>query len=94
VYGEEVAGDLGATLDSLAEITDKLNRGEGTLGALLNDRSLYDGADEIVSGVNDSKFARWLLRHYRKKGIKVQEQEAQPEAVEAPVEEPAPDGGS
>jgi phospholipid/cholesterol/gamma-HCH transport system substrate-binding protein len=90
VYGEAVAGDLGQTLQSLAEITDKINRGEGTLGALLSDRTLYDSAEEIVAGVNDSKFARWLLRHYRKKGIKAGEGEVQPAPApaEEPVEEP------
>ena len=25
--------------------------------------------EEIVAGTNDSKFARWLMRHYQKKGI-------------------------
>ena len=24
---------------------------------------------DVITGVNDSKFARWMLRHYQKKGI-------------------------
>jgi phospholipid/cholesterol/gamma-HCH transport system substrate-binding protein len=58
------------TLRNLSEVTGKINRGEGTLGALVNERTLHDSAEEVVAGVNDSRFARWLLRHYRKKGIK------------------------
>jgi phospholipid/cholesterol/gamma-HCH transport system substrate-binding protein len=76
-YSAKLAGDLETTLSNVAEITDKINRGEGTLGALVNERTLYDGAEDVVAGVDDSKFARWLTRHYRKKGIKAQEQEAE-----------------
>ncbi len=74
-YSEALAADLRSTLHNVAEITDKVNRGEGTLGALVNERVLYDGAEDVIAGVDDSKFARWLLRHYRKKGIKSQEKE-------------------
>lgn len=72
-YSDGVAGDLRETLRNLAEITGKINRGEGTLGALVNDRTLYDGLEDVAAGVNDSKFSRWLLRHYQKKGIEIHE---------------------
>jgi len=36
---------------------------------LVNDRTLYDSAEDVITGVNDSKFARWMLRHYQKQGI-------------------------
>jgi len=71
--GEAFGQDLRSLVANLAEISDKINRGEGTLGALVNDRSLYDGMEDVVVGVNDSKFARWLLRRYQKKGIKTQD---------------------
>jgi phospholipid/cholesterol/gamma-HCH transport system substrate-binding protein len=75
-----VSRDLRATLANLAQITDKINRGEGTLGALVNERTLYDGMEDVVAGVDDSKFARWLLRHYQKKGIKQQSEEEEGQA--------------
>lgn len=78
-YSDALAEDLRAALHNVAEITDKINRGEGSLGALVNERTLYDGAEEVVAGVNDSKFARWLMRHYQKKGIQSQEQSAEGE---------------
>ena len=67
--------DLQRLVANLAEISDKINRGEGTLGALINDRTLYEGMEDVVAGANDSKFARWLLRRYQKRGIKVEEQQ-------------------
>ena len=72
-YSERVADDLQRTMGNLAEITDKINRGEGTLGALINQRALHDSLEDVATGVNDSKFARWLVRRYQKKGIKVEE---------------------
>jgi len=88
-YSEALADDLGSALANIAEITAKINRGEGTLGAILNDRALYDGADDLVAGTNDSKFARWMLRHYRKKGIEAQEAAAD-EAAAAQKESEVP----
>ena len=80
--GASVAGDLSATLRDLSELVHKINAGEGTLGALINDRTLYDGAEDVLAGVNDSQFARWLLRHYQKKGIKAEETAEPPDSGE------------
>jgi phospholipid/cholesterol/gamma-HCH transport system substrate-binding protein len=85
-YADKLSGDLQAVVGNLAEVTDKLKSGEGTLGALIYDRTVYDGLEEVVAGVNDSKFARWLLRRYQKKGIKNQEKEA----AAAEGDDPAP----
>ncbi len=68
-YADRVAGDIRDAAANLAAITKKINEGQGTLGALVNDRTLYESAEDVVTGVNDSKFARWMLRHYQKKGI-------------------------
>jgi len=75
-YSEKLAADFQTLLANLAEVSDKINRGDGTLGALVNERTVYDGVEEVVAGVNDSKFARWLMRHYQKKGIKAAPEEA------------------
>lgn len=75
-YAERVTADLEGLLRNLREITDKINRGEGTVGALINSRTVYEGMEEIVAGVNDSGFARWLMRRYQKKGIKAEEKQA------------------
>jgi phospholipid/cholesterol/gamma-HCH transport system substrate-binding protein len=83
-YSEKVSGDLAALVSNLREITDKINEGEGTVGALINSRVVYEGMEEIVAGVNDSGFARWLMRRYQKKGIKAEDKES----AESP--DPAP----
>ena len=67
-----LALELQTIARNLAEITDKINSGQGTLGALVNDRVLHDSMEEVVAGVNDSKFARWLVRHYQKQGIELE----------------------
>lgn len=71
-YSEALARDLRETARNTAEITRKINEGDGTLGALVNERVLHDGLEDLAAGVDDSKFARWLLRHYRKKGIQAE----------------------
>jgi phospholipid/cholesterol/gamma-HCH transport system substrate-binding protein len=68
-YSDRLAVNLQQTLSNAAAITAKINEGKGTFGALVNDRTLYDSAEDVITGVNDSKFARWMLRHYQKQGI-------------------------
>jgi phospholipid/cholesterol/gamma-HCH transport system substrate-binding protein len=68
-YSNQVAGSLKEAAANLAAITKKINEGKGTLGMLINERALYDSAEDVITGVNDSKFANWMLRHYQKKGI-------------------------
>lgn len=74
-YSDRIAADLQGTMRNLSEITAKINSGKGTLGALVNERVLHDSMEEVVTGVNDSKFARWLLRHYQKEGIETGEKQ-------------------
>jgi hypothetical protein len=45
----------------LAGITGKIERGEGTIGALVNDPDLYKNANELVGNAKGS----WLLSIYR-----------------------------
>ena len=83
-YSEALAGDLRETLGNTAEITRKVNEGQGTLGALVNERVLHDGMEEVVAGVGNSKFARWLLRHYQKKGVKIESETREKYQRDAP----------
>jgi phospholipid/cholesterol/gamma-HCH transport system substrate-binding protein len=43
---------VGATMSNLQQITDKVNKGEGTLGKIINDPKLHD---ELISAVGDIK---------------------------------------
>lgn len=60
------------TVAGLRQAVEQLNGTDGTLGALLNDRELVDGVEDLVTGTNDSKFVRYLLRNYRKRADKVE----------------------
>jgi phospholipid/cholesterol/gamma-HCH transport system substrate-binding protein len=51
---EENRTTLGATVEHLASITDKLDRGTGTLGLLLNDPKLYESATATLGDVRQS----------------------------------------
>jgi phospholipid/cholesterol/gamma-HCH transport system substrate-binding protein len=83
-YSNQLAGNLKDAVSNLSAITKKINEGKGTLGMLINDRTLYDSAEDVITGVNDSKFANWMLRHYQKKGI------AAPSPPPTPAPSPAP----
>jgi len=78
-------GNLTMHLDS---ISDKLDRGDGSIGMLINDPSLYDAANDIVVGVDESKLLRWLVRDRQKKGI---EKRYEHESAKAKAETPAPE---
>ena len=97
-YADANAARIAQSLANIEEVTERVRRGEGTLGKLINDPGLYDDAATFVSGVNDSKFARWLLRRYRKRGIEAQERELEaapaatpPTVAPATGDEPAAD---
>jgi phospholipid/cholesterol/gamma-HCH transport system substrate-binding protein len=97
-YAKKVADDLQRITGNTAEILEKINRGEGTVGAMVNERTVYDGLEDVVAGVHDSKFANWLLRRYRKKGIEVDDEKAaagttaspEPSATPGPTPQPTP----
>ena len=51
---------LGAAMKNIREVTDKLNRGEGSVGKLINDQEFYNNAkftlqklDKATEGLED-----------------------------------------
>jgi phospholipid/cholesterol/gamma-HCH transport system substrate-binding protein len=88
-YARRNAEAFARSIANVEAITERVLRGEGTLGKLVADPTLYDEATTVVGGVNDSKFARWLLRRFRKKGIEAKE-EAQREPQAPPQPAPPP----
>ncbi len=76
-YGREVADDLRGFAQSLNEVADKLNRGEGTASKLINDPQIYDAINDILVGVDESPLLRWLVRSRQKKGIEKRYEDAQ-----------------
>ena len=89
-----MAGDLHRISSSLSSILGKIDRGEGTLGGLVNDPSVYQSLQDIVAGLQKSRTGKMLMRHYGKKGAKEKEKEQEQEkrAPTPPVPPPPPNG--
>ena len=61
VYDQKAADDIKASIANIRSVSDKLAKGEGTLGKLINDPGLYNSAqvtikkvDRTLDGLNDS----------------------------------------
>jgi phospholipid/cholesterol/gamma-HCH transport system substrate-binding protein len=68
-FSKEFLGDLKKLAAHLANVAAKLDSTEGTAGKLIADPSVYEAIDDILVGVNQSKFLRWLVRDRQKAGI-------------------------
>jgi phospholipid/cholesterol/gamma-HCH transport system substrate-binding protein len=61
VYDPKTAEDIRASIADIRSVSDKIAKGQGTLGKLLNDDGLYNSAqvaikkaDRALDGLNDS----------------------------------------
>jgi phospholipid/cholesterol/gamma-HCH transport system substrate-binding protein len=68
-YGRRITGKVQSIVDHLDDVSVKLSEGKGTAAQLINDPKIYDAVNDILVGVNDSRFLRWLIRNRQKKGI-------------------------
>ncbi|MBS1985438.1 MAG: MCE family protein [Bdellovibrionales bacterium] len=62
--------DLLVVSKSLRRILEKVDKGEGTLGALINDPSLHEDLRLLVGGAQRSKAVRFLIRQAISSGDK------------------------
>lgn len=77
---------LKSAVHHLNEILEKVNRGKGTIGALVNDPGLYDQAKSLVGGANRNRIMRNLVRKTVQDGMTAEEDSSQ----RVPNSEPAP----
>jgi phospholipid/cholesterol/gamma-HCH transport system substrate-binding protein len=68
-YGRRVGEDLAALLANLRQVSEKLNKGDGSAARLINDPAFAEALQDIVVGVEESKLLRWLIRNRQKAGI-------------------------
>jgi hypothetical protein len=68
---KELMKDLSRISSSLARVAEKIDRGDGTAGRIVNDPALFEAVDDILVGVNESKLLRWLVRNRQRSGIRV-----------------------
>ena len=69
-FGKAFTGNLKSLSEHLDSISRKLDDGQGTAGKLINDPSLFDSANRLAVGVNESAILRWLIKDRQKAGIK------------------------
>ncbi len=62
---DQAGQDLKAALGHLRSILEKIDKGEGTLGMLVNDDRLYRDADMVIRGAKESWVTRKVVKHYR-----------------------------
>jgi phospholipid/cholesterol/gamma-HCH transport system substrate-binding protein len=91
-FSKEFTGNLRSFTKSLDSIGRKLDTGKGTAGKLINDPAIFDAANHLVIGIDESKLLRWLIRNRQKSGIqKTYGQEGGPASLpEEPVVSPSP----
>lgn len=68
-FGREFTENLRNFSRRLDSIARKIDSGEGSAGRLINDPALFDAANDIVVGIDESKLLRWLIRNRQKSGI-------------------------
>ena len=69
-FGKEFTENLRSFSRRLDSIARKLDDGDGTAGKLINDPALFDAANRLVVGVDQSAMLRWLVKDRQKSGIK------------------------
>lgn len=66
--GKRILGNLVKTSESMNEITGKIAGGEGTIGALIADPTLYENLKRLLGGAGRSFILRNLIRKSIEKG--------------------------
>lgn len=64
VYGDArtVLGDLGKAAADVKAITQKIREGEGSLGGIINDPTVYEDLKEVLGNVKRNRVLRELVR--------------------------------
>jgi hypothetical protein len=73
-YGEHLAANLLSMSDSLASILKKIDHGDGTVGALINDRSVYDSLAVVAEGIRKNSLVNWYIKNKAEKAAKAAKQ--------------------
>lgn len=89
--GDQALTEFTGLVHQLNEAVTKLNNGQGTVGKMVNDPSVYESINDILIGINESKLLRWLIRNRQEKGIekRVETEQKTPAAPPAPAVQPA-----
>lgn len=95
---DQTIGEIEAILDRVDRLTLEITEGDGTLARMIEDPSIYEAAQDVILGINESRILRWLIRNRQEKGIEtrfeqeLQEQGLTPADVELPELPPEGEG--
>ncbi len=74
------AQELNHTLKNLRILTEKINQGEGTLGALLNDATLYEDLKHLIGGANRNSVLKFFVRQAVKSSDDSEKEKVKPDS--------------
>lgn len=57
-----LSGELAATLKNLRQVSEKVKNGEGTIGALFTDATLYEDLKGLIGGANRNNVLKFFVR--------------------------------
>ncbi|MEE8111865.1 MAG: MlaD family protein [Acidobacteriota bacterium] len=69
-YAKDLLEKIHAIAANMESISAKLDQGKGTLGRLLNDPEVYEGLQDVVGGIRDSRVISAMIRKYGKRGAR------------------------
>lgn len=69
-FGEEVAQNLLSISESIDSILKKVDQGEGSAGAFVNDREVYDTLALAAKGIQRSGVVKWYLEKKAREAAK------------------------
>jgi len=93
-FSKEFTRGLTNFIQHLDSIGKKLDEGYGTAGKLINDPTLYDAANRLVVGVDESALLKWIIKDRQKAAIKKEYKELQRTPSPTPVPAAATKPGS
>jgi len=74
---KKVTDNIKNTLANVEKITEMIKNGEGTVGALIKDKSLYEDIQAIMGSASRSEVVKQAVRYAKNRGEKQQEKEKQ-----------------
>lgn len=75
---EAATADVAAAAEDLRRVMERIDRGEGTVGALVNDPGVYDDLRALLGGAKRNRVLRGVIRHTIEKNEKAGGAPAEP----------------
>jgi phospholipid/cholesterol/gamma-HCH transport system substrate-binding protein len=85
-----LTGEMAATMKNFRVVSERMKNGEGTIGALFSDASLYEDLKGLIGGANRSNVLRFFVRQAVKSSDNAAAEKQEEKKKEAPKgKEPA-----